>query len=585
MVRLIISNDNPRNFVNLKQLIDDNAVLFEKKPCYIFHRGINVEELSFGDFKEYVDCMGTAFHSIGLKGATVGIIGETTPEWIAIYMSAVVSGGVALPLDSELAPNEIVNFINRAGAECVFHSKSARDIFTVHADSMPNVKFFVEIPSEDFVRIKTLVPGGYMPSSRFISFETFMAYGKSMILRGESSYELYEQDMKKMSALLFTSGTTGTAKGVMLSQQNIVTVVRAVGKVLDVNTTDVAMSVLPIHHSYEMCCGILCSMYFGMTQCINDKRKNVVKNLKLFKPTIVPLVPLYVSAFCKKIWDTAAKRGQTEKLKTIIMASNLLRRVKIDARGILFRSVREAFGGRLNKIICGGAAMNPVLIKTFDALGIQLSQGYGITECAPLVAVVPFKSILDKPTSCGRVIPGVTVTIDKQDESDEAGEIIVKGDNVMLGYYNDPEQTAQVLQADGSLRTGDYGYVDEDGFIYITGRKKNVIIAGNGKNVFPEEIENYLEDISLIEECVVVGKPDENDPDAVIITAIIFPNAETAAAAMLNNDDEITAALKKEIAKINDKLPGFKHVKGIVIRNEPFNKTSSRKIKRFEINQ
>ena len=252
-------------------------------------------------------------------------------------------------------------------------------------------------------------------------------------------------------------------------------------------------------------------------------------------------------------------------------------KVKIDVRAKLFAQIREAFGGRLTKIVCGGAALNPALVDRFRDIGITVSQGYGITECAPLISVVPFDAY--NPRSCGKVIPHMQVFIDKARTEDDFGEIVVKGDNVMLGYYNNPEATADVLSK-GWFYTGDYGYIDENNYLYITGRKKNVIVLPGGKNVFPEEIEEYLESVELIEECVVLGREKDGD---VIITAIVYPNRTLAAERGISGEDAIREQIKDDIKSVNRRLIGYKQIRAVEFRDEPFEKTSTRKIKRFTV--
>ena len=321
--------------------------------------------------------------------------------------------------------------------------------------------------------------------------------------------------------MLFTSGTTGTSKCVMLSQKNIFSCVSSAAASVDFNPDDTIVSLLPLHHTYELAC-MLAALDYGVHICINDSLTHVLKNFKLFKPTALILVPLYVYTFYKKIWSEAKRGGRENKLKIGIGASRAMSTVGIDRRRELFKDVLDAFGGRLEKIICGGAALNPRMIEFFENIGISIYEGFGITECSPLVFVTPYYA--RKYGSVGTTVPCCQARIDGEDIGDHGyieGEVQVKGDNVMLGYYKNPEATADAFTDDGWFRTGDVGYQDKDGYFYITGRMKNVIVLENGKNVFPEEIEEYLEGIENIAESAVVGRQVD---ETVNLVALVYPD-------------------------------------------------------------
>jgi long-chain acyl-CoA synthetase len=379
-----------------------------------------------------------------------------------------------------------------------------------------------------------------------------------------------------MSALLFTSGTTGTSKGVMLSNHNLTAATNASVLSMSYDDRNTFVSCLPPHHSYEITCGHFAIMDLGAQILINDSLKHVMKNFSSFKPNALMLVPLFVETMHKKIWEEVKKQGKTKQLRMLMKISNSMLALGIDKRETLFKQVLCAFGGNLKSIVCGGAPLSPELIKDFYAFGITVLEGYGITECAPLVAVNSPGKV--KFHSVGTPVVGCQVKIDKED-SEETGEILVKGENVMMGYYKNPEATAEVFTEDGWFRTGDIGYMDEEGYIFITGRKKNVIILSNGKNVFPEELEEYIGRVEIILESVVLCR--ENESGEKTITAIVVPNT---AALEGKSDDEIYAKIKDEIADINKKLPSFKQIRKIEIRNEPFERTTSKKIKRFKVN-
>ncbi|MEE0970442.1 MAG: AMP-binding protein, partial [Clostridia bacterium] len=331
----------------------------------------------------------------------------------------------------------------------------------------------------------------------------------------------------------------------------------------------------PPHHTYEMTCGHLALMNIGAQVLINDSLKHVVKNFKEFKPNALMLVPLFVETMHKKIWAEINKKGIESKLKFAIGFDNMLLGCGIDIRRKLFKEIIDSFGGNIKSIICGGASLSPQLVKDFYSFGITILEGYGITECAPLVAVNRAGKVRLK--SVGQPVQGCTVKIDK-DSDEETGEILVKGDNVMMGYYKNPEATAEVFTEDGYFRTGDIGYMDKDGYIYITGRKKNVIILSNGKNVFPEEIEEYLTPIDIILEAIVLSR--ENSAGEPTITAICVPNMTMLEG---KNDEEIESLIRNEINLVNRSLPSYKQIRQIEVRNEEFERTTSKKIQRFKI--
>lgn len=387
-----------------------------------------------------------------------------------------------------------------------------------------------------------------------------------------------------MCALIFTSGTTGTSKGVMLSEDNVLTSMTASANMICLDSDNTLLSVLPMHHTYETCCGQLTALMLGLTICINNSLKYFLRNLKIFKPTVMVLVPLFVTTIKKKIQDEIKAKGKQKTVDIGIKATKALRKVKIDTRKYVFSQITAALGGKLKTIICGGAPMDPDAVEWFENIGISISQGYGITECAPLVAVNPL--VTHNKNSVGVAIPGSRVkVILEDDEGNEhdaypgvVGEICVKGDHVMLGYYKDPEATEQAFTLEGYFRTGDYGYMDNDGFIFITGRKKNIIVLQNGKNVYPEEIEEYLEKIEHIKECVVVGRT--KDSGEVVLTAIIYPDFDQFKGC---TDEEIIAKMKSEVSAINKMLPIFKQVRSIELKKNEFEKTTTKKIIRYKL--
>ena len=529
-----------------------------------FEKGRKLKDVTYGELSAQVKKVAGGFNSLGLKGSRVAIIGETSVAWVSAYLAAMVEGHVVIPMDKELEISQIEAFLESVDADVIVYSASFNDKFSEAKLTHKTLKTFVAIDPDE----------AELEGDKTISFASLIERGTTAIEAGYAYPPVENRDA--LAELLFTSGTTGTSKKVMLSQKNIFSVVTAAAATVDFKPDDTIVSVLPIHHTYELAC-MLAGLDYGMHICINDSLTRVLKNFQIFKPTGLVLGPLFVYTIYKKIWAEAKKTGRDKKLKVGIGASRAMRAVGIDKRRELFADVVDAFGGRLEKIICGGAALNPKMIEFFDNIGISIYEGFGITECATLTCVAPYYA--RKFGSVGPAVPCCQVRIVgdmKNDRGYTEGEIQVKGDNVMLGYYDNPEATAEVFTEDGWFRTGDMGYMDEDQYVYITGRLKSVIVLENGKNIFPEEIEEYLGNIDEIAECVVVGRHTETD--TVNLVAIVYPDRtkfpEDA------TDDMIRDHIWALISELNKTLPTYKHIMELEIRDTEFEKTTSKKIKR-----
>ncbi len=529
-----------------------------------FGKGRQLKHITYGDFGKMVTAMAAALTEKGYAGKRIAIIGETSPRWLAAYLSILSIGGIAIPLDKELAIDVIEGFMDSVEADALVYSSTFNGKFDNAIKSHKSLSLFIPIHPDDTERAK---------GDKIVSYTDMLQLGFKKVQEGYTVPPI--ENREKVAEFLFTSGTTGTSKCVMLSQKNIFSVVTSAAATVDFKPEDVIVSLLPVHHTYELAC-LLAAMDYGIHICINDSITHVLKNLQLFKPTGLVLVPLYVYTFYKRIWSEAKRGGREKKLKLGVGTARALRAVGVDKRRELFAEVLNAFGGRLEKIICGGAALNPKMIDFFETIGISIYEGFGITECSPLACVTPYYA--RKYGSVGPAVPCCQVRIDAHEINDkgyEEGEIQVKGDNVMLGYYNDEKSTESVFTKDGWFRTGDIGYMDEDDYCYITGRLKSVIVLESGKNVFPEEIEEYLGNIEEICECVVVGRPDGTD---VILTAIVYPDYSKFPENV--SDNEIFISLRTSINSLNKTLPTYKHIQNIEIRPKEFEKTTSRKIKR-----
>ena len=557
-----------RQIPNLSVLIRENAMSYEDTPCYVYKEKKAIKEYSYRTLYENTLRFGAALEKMDLLGKPIAVIGEADPAYMTTYYSVVNGNGVIIPLDKEITDDEIVNFLILSEAVAVVYTKGQNGRIAALADRLPNIEKFIAVAIESETAT----------CDRLIGFEEMMQIGDAYIAEGKSHYTEIEIDTEKCCSIIFTSGTTGTSKGVMLCQKNLCTNATSAASAIDfISPGTRLVSVLPMNHTYEVTCGHFAAQYYGASVFLNDNLKYVMRNFQTYKPQILVLVPLFVETMHKKIWSEIRSKGKEKLVRRMIKVSNALRKIGIDLRTKFFGQILGALGGEIQGIVCGGAPLNPQLIKDFKDFGIDILEGYGITECSPLLAVNTLGK--ERARSVGPAVKNVSVRIDKENENDETGEIVAKGDNVMLGYYRNEEATNDVFTDDGWFRTGDIGYMDEDGYIYITGRKKNVIILSNGKNIFPEEIEEYLAQVSIIAESVIVGKPLPGSNE-IVITALVYPDYEQLQGL---NADEIYNKVKDEIDEISRSLPQYKQIRQIIIRETEFEKTTSRKIKRYKL--
>lgn len=543
----------------------DALAVHADRTAFVWKENGAHRELSYSDFVSLVKDFSLGLtETLGNQGGakTVAVIGETSPYWIASYLGIISSGNIALPLDKELDPAEIAKFLEQANVSAVVYSRTFVDVFPKIAAESDKLNTLIPMNSDDDTDTAA--------DSRIIPYDAVLLAGRSSSLHFSP-----DCDTERLSEILFTSGTTGSSKCVMLCQRNIFSVVSSACQAVDFRADDVLVSVLPLHHTYELAC-TLAAMDYGCKICINDSLRYVLKNFKEYKPTALILVPMFVTTMYKKIQSEAKRAGKEKMLSVCSKVAHYLSFAGIDMSERLFRDVREAFGGRLEKIICGGAALNPEMIEVFETFGISIYEGYGITECAPLVAVTPYYK-----RKCGSVGPSVAcckVRIGGSSERVyEKGEIQVQGDNVMLGYAANDAANAEAFTDDGWFRTGDIGFMDGDGYIYITGRQKSVIVLDNGKNVFPEEIEEYLEGIDTIAESVVVGRVDDETSGETKLIAVIYPAYDRYKNL---SENELRAEIQKSITELNKRLPSFKQIHKLEFRKTEFEKTTTKKIKR-----
>lgn len=521
----------------------------------------DVRDVTYNEFKRETEELGTGLASLGITDSHVAMVSENSYQWILTYLTMLNSEGVYVPVDKELPFPEIMNILAHSDSKVVFFSKHYEQNFRDNVGSLPWIKYFVgiDLSPED-------------ADERFISMSALMAKGAELLDSGDRSYLDLQPKDDELKMLVYTSGTTGTSKGVMLSLHNLVSSVYYGLQISTVYTT--CLSVLPYHHTYEAVCGLLVSLHHHSTICVNDSLRHVAENLKFFKPDYIMLVPLFVENLYKKIQNTLESTGKAKLVNRMIGVSNNLRKVGVDMRKKFFKPLHDVFGGRLIKIVCGGAPIRPELAGFFDSIGINLINGYGITECSPLVSAN--RDYYNDYRSVGVHLPCVEVKIDEPNENGE-GEILVKGDIVMMGYYKKPDVTAEVLSEDGWFRTGDYGRLNDEGQLFITGRKKNLIVLKNGKNVYPEEIEEYLSNIPYVEEVVVYAVKNESGEETALC-AEIFPNEELLSG---KTQEERHAAIKNAVEELNKTLPPYKKILKIKLRSTEFEKTTSKKIRRM----
>jgi len=564
-----LNRETPREVTSLREMVVNVVNALGDKDLYVYKEGKNEVHYTYPQFKTDCERFGTALNALGLAGRHVAVISETSAKVTVTYYGTVCSGGVIVPMDKDVQTEQLVNFLNLAECAAIVYSATYAGVITAEAAKLPGVQLYVPMAGEDSVD-ETLPH-----APRVMGWDNLLTLGANAIEAGDDSYYASPVDLEKMCAILFTSGTTGTSKGVMLSQGNLCAAAYASCLTTPYDSRTRLVSVLPQHHTYEMTCSHIAAINIGCSMFINDSLKYVMRNFASYQPNALVLVPLFVETIHKRIRDEIRKKGMEKKVAAGKKLALTLLALGIDIRPKLFSQITSALGGKVESIICGGAPVSPEILRDFYAYGITIYEGYGITECAPLLACnVPG----EKPRfgSVGKPVYGVELKIDKADPSDETGEILAKGPNVMLGYYKNEEATREVFTEDGWFRTGDIGYLDKDGYVYITGRKKNVIILSNGKNVFPEELEEHLSHSDLIKESVVIGRPDESGE--IAITALIYPDPDLMEG---KSPEEIESAIRAEVDNINRALPSFKHMSVVEVRDAEFEKTTSKKIKRF----
>lgn len=559
----------PERVRDLRHLVKSSAQKFGNKVGFMFKddKG-NVIEKTYNQFDRDIDCLGTALFSLGLKGKYISIIGENRYEWGVCYFSIVNGTGVAVPMDKYLPQKEVENLIDRGKVEAIFYSPSYHDMMKEIAKTNTRIKYYIcmekiENNEED---------------EKFLNLPDLIKSGHELLKKGDKSFIEAPIDTEKMSILLFTSGTTSISKGVMLSQSNITNNMESVSTVIKLYPEDVFLSLLPLHHTFENTIGLLYMVHKGICIAYNQGIKYVAQNLKEYNVSVLIVVPAILEFIYRKIKDEIKKSGKEKLVNSMIKISDVLRKMGIDVRRKLFKSIFDNLGPGLRLAVSGAAPLDPQIAIWFDKIGLTVLQGYGLTEASPVISAN--NDFVNKPGTIGHPLGEIEVAIDSPDENG-IGEIIARGKNIMLGYYEDPEATAEALDKDGWLRTGDLGIIDKEGFITITGRAKSMIVLSNGKKAFPEEYEVMLNKIPGVKDSFVWGNK-AHDGDIEICAKIVV-DAEYVAQLEKKPEDaqlKISEQINQAIKKINSNIPKYKIIRYFILTYEDFAKTTTLKIKR-----
>lgn len=588
---------------DLREMIERSASLYAEENAFLLKDPVALRELdprseaainfrinpdneyrgiTYRQVNEDRKALGSAMLDLGIsKDDKVIILAETRYEWYITYLATVCGLAIIAPMDKELPANEVENLINRSGANTIFYSRSQEDKLLGIAENIKQVKNLVsyDLPTENSSKLAG-------EDKDLFFFWDLLNTGNSIRANGNTQYDNLHIDPRALAVLLFTSGTTAKSKAVMLCHDNLCVNIYDVCLTVEFDKNDTLLSVLPLHHTFEATAGFLLPLSRGGKIAMNDGLRHIAKNLQQSKTSILIAVPLLLETLHKTILRKATGDAKVaKKYKLGLSLAKALNKIKLNFNDKIFAEIHKGLGGHLRLLVCGGAAIEPQILADFNDWGITAIQGYGVTECSPIISNNRPK--YKEHASAGLPTPHVEVKIINEDENG-IGEIIARGPNVMLGYYEDPEKTAEAIDSEGFYHTGDYGYIDDRGFIYITGRKANIIVTKNGKNIFPEEIEFVLLKENIIEEVVVYGERDEYGEQ--IITAEVFPSVEELAKVLETNAKDIDTSVltgsvaeglvKDAISKANKELQNFKKIKDIVLRAEPFPRNTSKKILR-----
>ena len=555
-----------KEYNNIREVVNE---AIEKYPESVAFTIKNKEEketkyryVTYKELGEEINSLGTELIRLGLKNKRIAVIGKNSYEWALGYLTVLNGVGIVIPLDKGLPKQEIELSLQRSGADAIIFDESNADIIQ-------------EIRAGKQTKVATYISMGSSTKYGFNSMNKLIKEGKKLVDSGDRSYIDVEIDNEKMNIILFTSGTTSLAKAVMLSHKNIASNITAMNAMVKFCSTDVNMAFLPFHHTFGST-GLLMMLNKGVNNVFCDGLRHVQENLKEYKVSVFVCVPLILEAMHRKIMQKVEKQGKTKLIEKGKKISKALLKVNIDMRRKIFKEIIDNLGGSLRLIISGAAGIDKKVAEDFNAFGITTIQGYGITETSPVLCAENCKNI--KYGSVGFPLYNVEMKIDEPDEKG-VGEVIAKGPNVMLGYYDNQEATDEVIK-DGWFHTGDLGYIDKKGYIFITGRKKNVVVLKNGKNIYPEELEVLINQLPYVEENIVFGYP--KDDDLILCAKIVYNKDYVKEKYSDISQKDLENIIWDDVKKINSTLTNYKHIKKIIITDEPMIKTTTAKIKRFE---
>ncbi len=554
---------------NFRELVNRSAKKYPNNIAYKFKENLGkpnqkVVEKTYKEVKEEIECLGTVLLKMGLENKKIALIGSNRYEWCESYFAITTSNMVVVPLDKALPEQEIRNLIQRSKADAVIFEDKYSEIFKKLKEENSTLKYYINMDLKE-------------EKDGVLSFKKLLVEGKKLLEDGDTKYKDIKIDNEKMSVLIFTSGTTSAAKGVMLSQKNITSNIIAMAKMSKMYETDVLLSFLPLHHTFECTITFLYGFYSGATVAFCDGLKYIANNLQEYKISVFVAVPLVLETIYKKIQKGIKKQGKEKIVNIMSKIANFLLIFHIDIRRKVFKSVLDQLGGNLRIAYFGAASMDKNIIKGYNNFGIDTVQGYGLTETSPLLAAETDKEHC--PGSVGMAPFNVKIRLENVDEKG-IGEIVAKGPNVMIGYYEDPQATKEAIK-DGWFHTGDLGYYNKDGYLFIAGRKKEVIVLKNGENVFPTDIEFLVNELPYVQESLLYSK-ENSKGELTLGIKVVYDDTLIKEKFGEKSKKEYKDLIWEDIKKINQKLPVFKRIKELIITTEPLEKTTTQKIKRFK---
>lgn len=560
---------NIEKITDLKEMINITREKFAEKPFIKYKKDKKgeIDVITYNQFIDDINGLGTQLINLGLKNKKIAVIGENRYEWAVAYLATCCGAGVIVPLDKSLPANEIESLIIRSGVEAIFYSNKYNEIMEdIKQRKTTDLRYYISMDLD-------------LRNSGVYSQKEFIKKGKELINSGDRSFLDATINPDEMSFMIFTSGTTAMSKAVMLSHKNVCTNLMDIGSVLKLDESDTLLSFLPLHHTFECTVGFLYVVYKGSAVAYCEGIRHIAENIKEYQITAMISVPALYENMYKNVMRSIEKKGKLPEVEKIMKLTGMLSRVGLDVRKKMFKEIHDTLGGKLRLMVNGAAALDPEVEKGFGNLGFRILQGYGLTETSPVIAAgTDFES---KVGSVGKVFPSLKLKIVDKDE-DGVGEIWVKGPSIMLGYYQNEEANKEVFEK-GWFKTGDLGYIDKKGFLFLRGRKKSVIVLSNGKNIYPEEIESVINRIDGIKESFVYGKAENNNEnDLKLCVKIVYDKELMKDIYGIESNETIAEELWNKIKDINKTMPSYKYIKEMIITEEPLIKTTTLKIKRHE---